>query len=192
MELDLWSDGGTVATAAVHGAIIYVFALVAVRIVGRRTVSEMGAFDVVVTISLGTLLASVAVPSTPAVSDGAAVLGTFLVLQMAIAAARQRFPLARRIVDFSPQIVVRDGDVDLRRAPWTAQVSEDDVRSWLRLKGIDDVRRVRYAVLEPSGELAVHTEGADPRLFRAVSRVDRSPTGDAVDRPADREADTAV
>ncbi len=96
MDVSLWSSLGDVAGTAVRTAAVYLLMLVAVRVAGRRTVSQMSAFDAIVTVALGSLAASSALPSNPALSDVAAALLTFLGLQVLIGAMRQRFGLVER------------------------------------------------------------------------------------------------
>ncbi len=47
MDLSLWSSGGQVAATAVQTALMYLVAIVAARMAGRRTLAQMSAFDVV-------------------------------------------------------------------------------------------------------------------------------------------------
>lgn len=153
------SSWGQVATAAAATAVVYAVALTAIRLAGRRTLAEMSAFDVVVTVAIGTVVGSTSLPSNPAVVDGAAVLATLLLLQVSVAAIRQRFPRARRYLDFRPYVIARDGEVTLRRSPLTAQLTEDDVRSKLRTQGVFSLDEVDTAILEPTGKISVIPPG---------------------------------
>ncbi len=159
MDLSLWSSGSQVAGTAVQTALMYLVAIVGARMAGRRTLAQMSGFDIVVTVAIGTLVASAALPSDPAVSDGAAALATFLGLQVAIAAVRQRFPAAQRWIDFRPEVVVWEGEAQLPRAPWTAQLTRSDVESRLREHGIDGLRSGMVVVLEPGGRLSLIENG---------------------------------
>lgn len=128
----------------------------------------MSAYDVIVTIAVGTIAASTALPSNAALADGAAVLLTFLLLQCAIGALRQRFSVFQRWVDFQPKVVAADGRPDLRSAPWTAQLTMSDLESRLRQNGVGDMSSARLAVLEPTGKLTVTEHEVPPELFRRV------------------------
>ncbi len=159
MDLSLWSSGGQVAATAVQTALMYLVAIVAARMAGRRTLAQMSGFDIVVTVAIGTLVASAALPSDPAVSDGAAALATFLGLQVVIAAVRQRFPGTQRWIDFRPEVVIRHGELDLPRAPWTAQLTRRDVESRLREHGIDGLKSGMIVVVEPGGRFSIIEDG---------------------------------
>lgn len=146
-----WASWETIGFVAASTAAIYATMFVSVRIAGRRSLSQLSAFDAVVTVALGSTLASTALSSDAAYLQGATVIATLLVLQVTIAAARQRWALARRVIDFPPEEVVVDGELTLPTSPWSSQLSEDELRSLLRQKGYFDLDRLRVVLLEPSG-----------------------------------------
>lgn len=175
MDVTWWAGSEQFVGAAVAAAVADAVAVVAVRIAGRRTLAQLSAFDIVVTIALGTLVSSTALPSDPSVADGVAVLLTLLVLQVVVAAVRQRSGTARRLLDFAPRRVVDDGRVDLRRAPTTAQLTRADLESLLRRQGVTDLAEVRLVVLEPTGTISVlrRDEGGPTGLFEPEDQRDR-------------------
>ena len=149
------SSWRTVAYVAGSTTAIYVSAMVAIRLAGRRTVAQMSAFDVVVTIALGSVIASTALSREPTYAQGVTVMATLLVLQIAAAALRQRFALMRRIVDFAPCVVVHDGELRLPTTPFGPQLSEDEVLSMLREQGVFHLDGLRLVVIEPTGGLSI-------------------------------------
>ena len=138
---------GTIAT--------YRSTIVAVRLAGRRTVAELSAFDVVVTVAIGSLVASTAVSSDPSYAQGMTALVTLLLLQVGIAALRQRSATLRRLLDFKPETVLRDGRLDLPTGPLTSQITWDELESKLRERGVFDLENVALVVVEPTGGLSV-------------------------------------
>lgn len=167
---NVWSAVGTVVISTVA---IYLTAVVSIRLVGRRTVAQLSAFDVVVTIALGSVVATTAVSSSTSYAEGAAALVTLLALQVTVAWARRRFARLRRLLEFAPEVVVSSGTIDLPRSLWRSQLTEDELWSQLRQRGIFDTESVVLAVLEPSGQLSVLRRGepvscaalpADPQL----------------------------
>lgn len=161
----LFDSFDQVLTTVVSTALIYAFALVAVRLAGRRTLAQLSAFDILVTIAAGTVAGSAALPSHPTVADGAAVLATLFTLQVVLGYLRQRVPALRRLVDFSAQEVIRDGKPDLRRHIGTAQLTTTELMSELRLQGVTSLDQVALAVLEPSGKVSVLRTDPEGTLF---------------------------
>lgn len=147
--------GGTTA--------MYVSTLVAIRIAGRRTVAQLSAFDVVVTVAIGSLLASTSVSRDPSYAQGVVALLTLLVLQVSVAAARRRFSFLARFLEFEPQVIVRDGEVALDQSLLGAQLTRDELESALRQHGVFDVAGARIVVLEPTGKISVARASAPNR-----------------------------
>ena len=158
----LWSSGSQTADTAVRTLVVYALALLLVRLAGRRTLAQLSAFDVVVTVAAGTVVGSAALPSMAAVSDGVTVLLVLFTCQVLLAALRQRSPAVQRLLDFRPRAVVEDGRPDPRRSPASAQLTRDDIAAQLRRQGVTDLSQVRLAVLEPTGKVSVLRDDAGP------------------------------
>lgn len=175
---ELWSSFDQFVQTVVATVLIYAGAVAALRLAGRRTLAQMSAFDVVVTIAIGSTIASTVVPPSPAVSDGLAVLGTMLASQVALAAVRQRFPRTQRVLDFRPRTIFRNGTFDLRSSPASAQVTYEELFSLLRREGIFDLADVHLVVLEPTGNISVARSEprADSEIMRATEGVGAPPS----------------
>ena len=133
----------------------YLSTIVAIRLAGRRTVAQLSSFDIVVTVAIGSLVASTAASNDPSYVQGMTALVTLLLLQIGVAALRQRSATLRRILDFKPETVVDGGRVDLPTGPLSSQITPDELRSKLRQQGVFDLDAVTLVVVEPTGELSV-------------------------------------
>ncbi len=155
-----WRTMGYVVASTIA---TYVSAVIAIRLAGRRTVAELSAFDVVVTVAIGSLVASTAVSSEPSYAQGMTALVTLLVLQVGIAAIRQRSSTFRRVLDFEPETVVEGGAVNLPSGPLSSQMTREELQSMLREQGVFDLREVNLVVVEPTGGLSVRRVAPPPR-----------------------------
>lgn len=153
------SSWATIAYVAASTTAIYCSALLAIRVAGRRTVARFSAFDIVITIALGSLIASTAVSRDPSYAQGTTALVALLVLQVTAAGLRQRFAVVRRLLDFVPCVVVRDGQLRLPSTPLGPQVSEDELFSRLREQGVFSLEGVRVVIIEPTGGVSVERGG---------------------------------
>ncbi|WCO68830.1 DUF421 domain-containing protein [Iamia majanohamensis] len=153
-----WTTIGFVAGGTLA---IYASTVVAVRLAGRRTVAQMSAYDAVVTIALGSVLATTAVSKDVSYAVGATAIVTLLVLQVGLAFVRRRFPRLRRLLEFAPEVVVEDGEVHLPTGPSTSQMTLDELRSQLRKQGVVDESSPALVLLEPDGRISVLSD-ADP------------------------------
>lgn len=149
------SSWETVAYVIGSTAAIYCSSLLAIRVAGRRTVAQLSSFDIVVTIALGSLIASTAVSRDPSYAQGVTAVVTLLLLQVLGAAARQRWAGVRRLLDFAPYVVVRDGEPDLPTTPFGPQMTRDELVSKLRERNVFELDGLRLVVIEPTGGLSV-------------------------------------
>jgi len=162
----------------------YAVVLIIVRLAGRRTISQMSAFDAVITIALGSLLAQTATSGTGMVRGLAAIAG-LVALQAAIAWARRRWYRVERWVDFAPRVVVADGAIrreNLKGGIDGPQMTVQELKGRLRAAGVRDVDDVVIAVLESTGGISVFDrqpvdDTRVPDLWR-----DRSPSAGRSDR----------
>ncbi|CAN5760390.1 DUF421 domain-containing protein [soil metagenome] len=147
-----WATVGYVVAGTV---VMYASAVVGVRLAGRRTLAQMSAYDAVITVALGTLVSSVAVSSDPSYGQGVTALMTLLALQMFLGVLRRRSRWVRRTMDFRPEVVVRDGRMELPEGVSTSQLTESELRAHLRQQGVVDFHGLALVVLEPQGGFTV-------------------------------------
>lgn len=156
---DIWSGPDSVAPTVVGTIALYAAVLVMVRIAGRRTLAQFSAFDVLVTIAIGSVVAGAALPESPRPLDGIVVVATLLLLQTLLGAVRQHSRHARRYLDFEPETLVEDGEVSTSTSPFGAQLTRGEIESRLRQEGIDDVTGVALVILEPTGKFSIWRGG---------------------------------
>lgn len=151
MVFDTWYD---VVRVLIVGVLAYISLVVVVRVSGKRTLAKMNAFDLVVTVSLGSVLATVAVSSDVALTDGVAAFAVLCGAQFVVAWTSSRTDVARRMVKARPVLVLERGELlipVLRRE----RLTEGEVRQAIRSSGNGAVEDVAAVVLETDGTLSV-------------------------------------
>jgi uncharacterized membrane protein YcaP (DUF421 family) len=151
MWFDRWYD---LIRVVLVGPAAYVVLIVFLRVSGKRTLAKLNAFDFVVTVALGSTLATILLSGDVAYLEGAVGLAVLIVLQYAVARASVAIPFVRRAVKSEPRVVVRHGEVRhdaLRRERLTIE----EIHQALRQSGVADVRQVAAVVLETDGSLSV-------------------------------------
>ncbi len=137
--------------------LILLVAIIAVRIVGLRSLSKMSSFDFLVTVALGSTLATVAATSTSVVNGGIA-FASLLAFQAVIAVARKT-PRFASVVDNQPQLLMT-GPVMHEAAMASCRVTRDDLIAKLREANVTRLDQVLAVVLETTGDISVlHGEG---------------------------------
>lgn len=163
---------GVVGWTVLVSAVMYASVLLATRVAGRRTLSQLSAFDALTTIAIGTILGSTAISRDISYVEGVAATVTLFTLQILVGFARQRSHTVRRLLDFAPVTIVRDGEVDLPSGPLGPQLTIDEVHSQLRHHGHAGPDGVERAVLEPMGGLSVAPPaGGSGQQGRSIDEV---------------------
>jgi uncharacterized membrane protein YcaP (DUF421 family) len=172
MTVEEWfgASWSTVGFVVLTTLVMYLTMLVAIRLAGRRTVAQLSAYDVIVTVALGTLLSSTIVAPQPSYAQATTAVFTLLAVQVAVSALRRRSELMRRLLEFEPEVVVRDGEMQLPRGLQTSQLSHGELRSRLRQHGIFTDEPLALVVLEPSGQISVTRQA--PEHVRGEAGLD--------------------
>jgi len=90
---------------AVTGVLAYVALVAFLRISGKRTLSKMNAFDLVVTVALGSTLAAILTSPDTLLAEGVVALGVLIALQYAVAWSSLRFAWFERVVKSTPTLL---------------------------------------------------------------------------------------
>lgn len=157
------------------GPLALVWITAVVRIVGLRSFSKMAAFDFVVTVAIGSLLANAAVADTwPKFLQPAGAIALLLCAQAVIAILRRKSGWFGKMLENDPVLLMRDGKLD-HKALRKTRVAVSDVRAKLREANALDLSKVRAVVLETTGDISVlHGDKVDDWLFEGVETGERS------------------
>lgn len=162
--MDLWR-------IAVRAAIGYVYALVLVRLTGKRVVSQLTPIHFAVAVVLGDLFDDL-MWAEVTVAEFFAAAGTLLVADVTAELASARSDRVYRLVNGEASVVMTHGRED-RRAMRGEQLSENDLAHLLRQRGIsrDHREEVKLAALEVDHHLSILRESwAEPARRRDLER----------------------
>ena len=158
MFFDSWSSIGRTALV---GIAAYLALVVFLRLSGKRTLAKMNAFDLVVTVALGSTLSTILVSKQVPLADGLVGLAVLIALQFVVAWSSVRFRRVERLVKNPVSLLLYRGefrDGDMRRQ----RVTEEEVRSAARSAGIPDLADVAAVLLESDGTFSVIRREALP------------------------------
>jgi uncharacterized membrane protein YcaP (DUF421 family) len=153
---DTWEDLGRIL---VVGPLAYVALVAVLRISGARTLSKLNAFDLVVTVALGSTLATVLLSSSVSLVEGLLGLVVLVLLQYVVSWSSLRWRAVERVVKSEPVLLYRRGF--LPAAMRRARVTEDEVRQAARGSGKASLDEVAAVVLETDGTLSVLSSAPD-------------------------------
>ena len=146
-----WS--GIVRTLVV-GVLAYVALVASLRLTGNRTLSKLNAFDLVVTVALGSVLASILLSESVALAEGVAAFLLLIGLQYLVAYLSVKNRAFAKLVRSEPRLVFRNGE-PLNRALYDARVTRDELDTVLRTSGYTDPGAVSSVILESDGSFSV-------------------------------------
>ena len=153
MFFDDWSG---LVRVLVVGTCAYLSLIVLLRASGKRTLAKLNAFDFVVTVALGSTLATVLLSSSVALAEGVLALALLVGLQYVVAWASVRSRRVERLVKSEPRLLYRDGF--LPEAMRRERVTADELCQSARQQGHADLAQVTAIVLETDGRFTVLTE----------------------------------
>jgi len=155
--------------ALLLGPVALIWIVTIVRIVGLRSFSKMTAFDFVVTLATGSLLASAASASSwSAYVQAVLAIAVLLGMQAVLALGRMRSARFRRLLENDPVLILHEGQF-LHATMRAHRITEADVLAKLREADAACPEEVSAVVLETTGDISVITTG--PALDRVLTDV---------------------
>ena len=143
---------------AVVGTLAYAALVVFLRLSGKLTLSKMNALDLIVTVSLGSTLATIALSADVALAQGLVALALLVALQFAITWSSVRWGWVRRTITGEPSLLLFRGEY-LQAALRRARVTAEEVRAAVRSHGSPAIEEVEAVVLETDGSFSVIGRG---------------------------------
>ena len=153
------------------GVLGYVALVFWLRVSGKRTLSKWNVFDFVVTIALGSILASVIITKSVALLEGILAFVVLIGLQYLITWLSVRSSKFAALVKAEPTLLLSDGEY-CAAALKSQRVTKSEIRAAIRGAGILAIEDVAAVVLETDGSFSVmphNNSGSKTALSDAVS-----------------------
>lgn len=149
-----FQDWEGIVRTLIVGLFAYAVLVLFLRISGKRTLAKLNAFDLVVTVALGSTLSAILLQESIALAEGATALALLIVAQFAVTFASVRSRSFAKAVRSEPSLLARNGAF-CSRAMRRERISEDEALSAVRAHGATGIERVDCLVLESDGSLSV-------------------------------------
>ncbi|GLB59915.1 DUF421 domain-containing protein [Cytobacillus sp. NCCP-133] len=151
-----WQDIGRVLLI---GLLSYVFLVLFLRIAGKRTLSKMNAFDLVVTVALGSTLATILLNKKVSLAEGLTAFALLIGLQYIVAWLSIRSSKFSELIKSNPDLLYYKGKF-IKASLKKNRVLEVEVLQTARAQGISSLDDVKAVVLETDGNISVLTKAA--------------------------------
>lgn len=149
-----FEDWQSVIRVIVVSACAYFLLILFLRISGKRTLTQMNAFDFVITVALGSTLSSTIITKNVTLAEGVVALAMLILLQLVISWSSVRFPFIDRLVKAEPVSLVKDGTLQ-KETMKRERITEEEVRAAIRQGSWDEMEDVALVILESNGRLNV-------------------------------------
>lgn len=160
MEPIFFDSWYTLIRTVVIGILAYVSLVIFLRISGRRTLSKMNAFDFVVTVALGSTLATIILNKDVTLAQGALAFALLISMQFIVTWSSVRTRWVKRLVTGEPALLLYRGEY-LPDTLRSARVTKEEVRASVRSAGLTALSEVEAVVLETDGSFSVIKQGSD-------------------------------
>src|SRR3954465_12011741 len=143
-----------------RAVVVYVFVLVLTRAVGRRELSTLEPFDLILLVMIGDLVQQGVTQNDFSVTGSFLAVGTIGVLTVVFSYLPWRFQRLRPVLEGVPAILVENGDVvekNLRRH----RLTQEEIGAAARVQNVGSLSQVRWAVLETNGQISFVKKGGD-------------------------------
>lgn len=152
------------------GVPAYVGLVLLLRVSGKRTLSKMNAFDLVVTVALGSILASTLLSKDVALAEGMTAFAMLIALQFVLTWTSVRSDRVRRLIKNQPRLLAFRGEV-LADAMRAERVTEEELAAAIRASGVPGVEATYAVVMETDGSLAVVARSEDRARYGSLEHV---------------------
>jgi uncharacterized membrane protein YcaP (DUF421 family) len=133
-----------------RAAIMFFFLFGVMRAMGKKELAQISAFELILLITMGDIIQQGVTQNDFSITGAFIAVSTMAVLVVAMSYVTYRWPKTEKLVGGVPVVLVQHGRV-VEKAMEYERLTEDELRDAAREQGIDDLRAVDYAILEPDG-----------------------------------------
>lgn len=144
----------------IRAAVMFAALWLLLRTMGKRELSEVTAFELVILVVLGDLVQNGVTQEDMSVTGSLLAVSTMGLLAVGTSVVTFRFPGSRRALEGLPSVVIRDGEI-VREVLRLQRMSVDELREAVRKEGIADLGDVRWGIVESDGNFSFLTSSSD-------------------------------
>jgi uncharacterized membrane protein YcaP (DUF421 family) len=137
----------------IRAAVIFVFVYLLTRLLGRRELSSLEPFDLILLVVLGDLVQQGVTQNDSSLTGAILAISTIGLLTVALSYLSFKFKRLRPVLNGEPIVLVEDGKLiedNLKRQ----RLTREEIGAEARLEGIAAIEDVRWAILETNGRIS--------------------------------------
>ena len=150
----VFGNRATLTGGIVRIAFIYFFLMIALRVMGKREMSEMSPFELVTLLMVPEIFSSALAREEYTMTDASVGVATLLTLVFITSLLSFRFKRVEQVVEGTPTVLVNDGRL-VERNLKRERVTAEEVFSEMHKAGLEELEQVRWAILEVDGKISI-------------------------------------
>lgn len=156
------------------GVLAYIGLLIFLRTSGKRTLTKLNAFDLVVTVALGSTLATILLNSQISLWEGLTAFAVLIGLQYLLTFTAVRLSWFNDLIKSEPRLLFLEGEF-LQQAMRKERVKDIEIMQAVRNSGEGDLQNVKAVILETDGSMSVITNQAGSALANVKENTKKDP-----------------
>jgi uncharacterized membrane protein YcaP (DUF421 family) len=136
-----------------RAAVVFAFVFLVTRIVGRRQLSQLEPFDLILLVVIGDLVQQGVTQSDESVTGALIVISTIALLSVAVSWVSFRWRKIRLVTEGEPIVLVQNGQV-IERNMRRERITREDIEEEARQQQITSLADLRWAILEDDGRIS--------------------------------------
>ena len=140
--------------SVIRTLLMYLFIIFAVRIMGKRQLSEMQTSELVITLIIADIASIPMQNTSQPLLSGIIPIMILIVTEIIISILMMKVPKIRDIICGKPEMLIRDGNL-CQSTLRGLRLTTEDLSAQLRQLGAYNIHDVQYCIIEPNGKLSI-------------------------------------
>jgi uncharacterized membrane protein YcaP (DUF421 family) len=138
----------------IRSASVYLFMLIALRIFGKKELSQLNTADVILILLISNSVQNAMVGSDTSLWGGLAAAAVLFVINFTLKKLMYKFPKFSDFMQEKPEILIHNGTLDFKSLS-KLNITSDELREAMREHGVEDFSEVKLAMLEIDGNISI-------------------------------------
>ena len=138
----------------IRTALLYIFVIAAIRIMGKRQLSDMQTSELVITMIIADIASIPMQNTSQPLLTGVVPVVILVCIEIIISILMQKIPTIRNLVCGKPQIIINNGKLD-QKILKALRLTTEDLSVLLRQEGVFSITEVQYCIIETNGKISV-------------------------------------
>ena len=138
----------------IRSAAVYFFMLIALRIFGKKELSQLNTADVILILLISNSVQNAMVGSNTSLYGGLAAAAVLFIINYILKKLMYKFPKFSDLMQEKPEVLIHAGKVDFK-ALSKLNITSDEIQEAMREHGVEHFSDVKLAMLEIDGNISI-------------------------------------